>query len=299
MSKKKVKKVKNEVESNTASFSRDRYEFNHTTRFRFWAFTFNNYEEDEHEYRKRLKSRCSMFHFGHEICPTTGTPHLQGFLHVRKGLGTKGQGFKLSEMKSFFGDKVSFRPCWASEKHNMKYTGKGTDIIYYGPTRLTVISALEPWQTQLCEILDEEPDDRTIHWIYNTNGLAGKTVFCKWIYEKYDAIIIAKGEYNDIAQILAGAIKYGRNLNDKTIIAFNYGKAASGISYLGLESLKDGLMTSPKYESQTIVFNCPHVVVFSNKLPRITKLSFDRWRIWQLDSRDSDLIDITASILYG
>jgi hypothetical protein len=43
-------------------------------------------------------------------------------------------------------------------------------------------------------------------------------------------------------------------------------------------------MTSVKYETSTLVFNCPHVFCFSNELPEFDKLSSDRWKIWYIEN---------------
>ena len=48
---------------------------------RAWCFTLNNYTEGEVESLKSLPS--SYMLFGYETCPTTGTPHLQGYVYFK------------------------------------------------------------------------------------------------------------------------------------------------------------------------------------------------------------------------
>ena len=44
-----------------------------------FQMTYNNYTEDGEENLKEfITATCKMGFFGHEICPNTGTPHLQG-----------------------------------------------------------------------------------------------------------------------------------------------------------------------------------------------------------------------------
>ena len=69
-----------------------------------WVFTWNNYtEEDE---RKLQTMECKWLLYGHEIAPTTGTPHLQGCFVLnnprwRNGLKAELEGISyLAEMKS-------------------------------------------------------------------------------------------------------------------------------------------------------------------------------------------------------
>lgn len=48
------------------------------SRKRCFRFTLNNYKEEDVEFYKNLE--CEYLVFGKEICPTTGTPHLQGYV---------------------------------------------------------------------------------------------------------------------------------------------------------------------------------------------------------------------------
>lgn len=50
-------------------------------RIRGWCFTWNNYTEDDWEYIKTLK--CQYLVVGKEEAPTTGTPHLQGYIYYK------------------------------------------------------------------------------------------------------------------------------------------------------------------------------------------------------------------------
>lgn len=50
-----------------------------------YCFTYNNYTEDGEENLKLyLQEHCKYAIYGHETAPTTGTPHLQGFLSLKK-----------------------------------------------------------------------------------------------------------------------------------------------------------------------------------------------------------------------
>ena len=55
------------------------------------------------------------------------------------------------------------------------------------------------------------------------------------------------------------------------------------LQYSILESLKDQMIISTKYQGRTkILRKVPHVVVFTNEHPDMTKLSIDRYKIIQL-----------------
>lgn len=47
-------------------------------RSRAWVFTLNNYNDDHEAQIQNLE--CKYLVYGHEVAPTTGTPHLQGFV---------------------------------------------------------------------------------------------------------------------------------------------------------------------------------------------------------------------------
>jgi len=67
------------------------------------------------------------------------------------------------------------------------------------------------------------------------------------------------------------------------IVLFNFTRALEGhVSYTAIESVKDGLVFSGKYEGGTKIFKSPHVIVFSNWHPDVTQLTRDRWEIIQL-----------------
>ncbi len=55
------------------------------------------------------------------------------------------------------------------------------------------------------------------------------------------------------------------------------------VNYGLLEQLKNGCMFSGKYEGGQFVFPIPHVVVFANQAPDMSKFSLDRWLIKSLE----------------
>lgn len=66
------------------------------SRVRNFCFTFNNYTFDSEELLKQwLIANTKYAIFGHEIAPTTGTPHLQGYMNVIKQMTIKALQKKL------------------------------------------------------------------------------------------------------------------------------------------------------------------------------------------------------------
>jgi len=81
--------------------------------YRRTRFTFNNYPEgvEKPEFWKKLG--CSYLVFGYEICPTTGTPHLQGYCEFNSSK-------RFKTLKNF-NVKISWRRCNASGAANTLY----------------------------------------------------------------------------------------------------------------------------------------------------------------------------------
>ena len=133
------------------------------------------------------------------------------------------------------------------------------------------------WQKRILEIISEEPDDRTIWWFWEPFGGIGKTAFAKYLVAKCGATFLG-GKAADMQFAIAKA--FGETGRTPEVVVMNFPRSMEGkISYQGLESIKDMLFFSGKYESQMIVGNSPHVIVFANWEPDVSKLSADRWRV--------------------
>lgn len=241
-------------------------------------FTFNNYKKSDIEDIIEILEPISISYVFQEETGDNGTKHLQGCIKLKKKM--RWSEFNLPK-------EIHWEKCisWTDAVRYCTKTETRTGDIYSKglPKQLKIIKELRCWQKEVMELIKEEPDDRTITWIYDEEGCMGKTVFSKYLYAKSDAIIATGGGNKDIACLLACLKKEGRDLNDKTAFIFNFPRSTEGISYKAIESVKDGLMTSTKYESSTLVFNCPHVICFSNELPNTSKLSKDRWNILTIE----------------
>ncbi len=100
----------------------------------------------------------------------------------------------------------------------------------------------------------------------------------KYIYVHLEEVIILCGKRNDIAYqvVKNGTCKIA--LYDIPRTHMDY------VSYEAIEMVKNGLVTTGKYEGGTICFNTPHVICFANAPPDVEKLSKDRWAIWKIEN---------------
>ena len=63
-----------------------------------------------------------------------------------------------------------------------------------------------------------------------------------------------------------------------------------------LESIKDGITVSSKYNNNIIHFKVPNIsIVFSNTAPNMKELSKDRWKIFRI-LKDSELKEVTSEV---
>lgn len=87
-----------------------------------WCFTLNNYTADDEDNLQQLD--CRFILYGHEIAPTTGTPHLQGYVvwNASKRLS----GCRVQN------PRCNWLLCKGDSTSNIKYCSKGTDIYRRG-----------------------------------------------------------------------------------------------------------------------------------------------------------------------
>lgn len=135
---------------------------------------------------------------------------------------------------------------------------------------------LRQWQKDLEDDLKEEcVNDRIIEFYIDERGGAGKSYFQRYMLSKYPGRvqIVGVGKRDDIAHSIDPS---------KDIFLFNIPrKQFEYFNYAGLEMLKDRIVFSPKYDSETkYLSKTPHVVVFANEYPDMTKMSSDRYLIF-------------------
>lgn len=132
---------------------------------------------------------------------------------------------------------------------------------------------LSAWQSTMYELLQFEPNDRTIFFVVDYDGNNGKTWFAHWIYGKLDNVqIIPPGKKNDMVFALDEAVRI-------LFVDCPRSKQGEYIQYDFLEEVKNGYIFSPKYESRVKRLSKCHVVCLMNEDPDMTKLSEDRYHI--------------------
>lgn len=236
-----------------------------------WIFTYNNYTE-EHlvEIVDILVKKGYKYVIGKEV-GKEGTPHLQGYIRGEKAW----RPFTI--FKKFF--KIHWEKAGGNEDENIVYCTKEhnylTNLRIKKPLKILKESELYEWQKWIENMLNHEPNDRAIVWLWEPNGCAGKTTFCKYLSSKYGAIPL-EGKKNDILYCAAEF--------DSDIYIWDLERSMEEyISYGALEKIKNGYYMCSKYESKPIIRNSPHVIVFANFPPKKEALSEDRWLILNIN----------------
>jgi len=134
------------------------------------------------------------------------------------------------------------------------------------------------WQYLLLRYLrDCEPESRKVIWISDIRGNSGKTYFSKYLVSVMGAIRFENGKSNDIKHAY----------NGQKIVIFDLSRSQEDhVNYEIIESIKNGINFSAKYDSRMKIFKPPFVLVFANFAPIYNKLSADRWCVRDITETD-------------
>lgn len=261
-----------------------------SVRSRTWMLTWNNYSEEEKDnFTKWVEENCIDYAINPEV-GKNGTPHLQIFIEFKNPR-------TFSSLKKRW-NKPHIEQCWKPDKAKVYCSKEDTRV---GETILPKKAPpvkdplegleLKDWQKRLLAILNGEPDERKVIWIYDSVGNSGKTTLAKHLCIKYpdEALYLTGGPSNckyGVTSFLYSKTKgkLERNHRELKIALFDFTRSQDDrVSYQAIEEIKNGIFFNTKYESMMVTYNKPHVVIFSNFYPELNKLSQDRWDIWDLE----------------
>ncbi|ALY05862.1 replication-associated protein [Ctenophore-associated circular virus 4] len=245
---------------------------------RCFAFTWNNYPEEHFKLFDTVAQLSGCKFVYQEETGENGTKHLQGALYFENARSWT------SVRKLMDGWHLEVARNWmACVKYATKVETRTGDqysnFLELRPKDPLEGKVLHPWQSDVMNLISSDcSNDRTVHWFVDSEGAKGKTSLCKHILlNKVGWLFISAGKGGDILCAVARYLKSGKKLRG---VLANYSRDKEGfISYSALESIKDGLIFSTKYESQHAIFDSPHVICFANWIPDKRKLSDDRWDI--------------------
>lgn len=240
-----------------------------------WLFTWFNYPKDWRSTVSPFLRKKGAYVIGEEVCPTTGRPHLQGYCEFKKRL----RPFSLGLSREIRWEKAK-----GTRLHNTTYCTKDGSYVSHGLGIPPAVAKMHWRYLRPCQrgIVAKflEPEDplwgRNLWWFWEEGGNWGKTVTAMHMVDYRGAMVLG-GARNDIFCGVAAMLDKGIM---PPIVVFNLVQdAGNKVSYAAMESIKDGMFFSPKYESGMCRFNKPHIVVFANRPPAEGRMSCDRWRV--------------------
>lgn len=257
-----------------------------------WCFTFNNYKENEiDELIKVLAPISDLYYFCKEV-GDSGTPHLQGFVEFTN----KQRPMEVCK----FTNKIHWEKMKGSIEENLEYCRK-TDGEFF--TNMKFPRILEDplknkkyydWQQKIIDVIEGPPaNNRDVHWFWEKIGNVGKSMFCKHLLIKYDDVALVSGKGADIKYNLISQLKK-REINVVLIDIPRVNK--DYISYAAIEEIKNGMIVNTKYESETTLFNFPHVFIFANQAPELGHLSEDKLIVHDLNKYNEKDLELVESI---
>ena len=225
-----------------------------------------------------FKHLCKKFVYQVEKCPTTGRLHFQCCVSLKTkkrngelggeltGLGMKGCECLPASNQG----KIALKTyCMKNES---RVHGPWADHRIYMGEDLMPKEAWSRWMFEIEDMLKEVPHHRKIYWYYDQRGNRGKSIFSKYMWYHHKVLCITVGKVADILNVV---MKY-QNL---PMYIFDISRSVpEGVMneiYCALEHVKSGYFINTKYETGVVCMARPHVVVFSNHLPKLSSLSKD------------------------
>lgn len=252
------------------------------SRSRTWCFTINNYDNSVIVSLDSLVSGSQRFIYGFEE-GKSGTPHIQGYVqfknqkrftvlkkaiptaHWEKAKGTPTDNFKYCSKDGNY--KTNFAPKITRDDMKQMVAKTYENVIWH------------PWQRSVLDLVDAGPthrSDRIIYWVYEPTGNVGKSFLAKYLALR-PGTVICEGRkadiFNQVNTTIEGGVLPKFVLVDIPRVTLDF------VSYTALECLKNGLLYSGKYEGGVCIFPSPVVLCFANEMPKLEKMSKDRWAI--------------------
>lgn len=247
--------------------------------YRGWFFTIWETENTcfSEVFIQEFLINCKWFCFQLEQCPTTGRLHYQGCCYwgsVKKS-SVINEAFPSSQWKKLKCAKAGKLYC---SKNATRVKGPWTKGIQLPIKIKDPLEGLQPypWQSAVLDIIREEPDDRSIYWMWENQGKTGKSALCKHLVLQHGAMVLS-GTLKDLMYGIASMKEVPR------VVIWDIPRAHENhCSWAGIEKVKDGLFFSSKYEGRMVCYNPPHILCFANFEPPLEALSHDRWRIFEI-----------------
>ena len=151
------------------------------------------------------------------------------------------------------------------------------------PKPVKSIENLYPYQEIVIKILNEEPNDRDIIWIYGSYS-TGKTQLAKYLVLNKIAFGPLEGEKRHILSVVA---QHTDELAFILYLTADESEYTKHSFFDCIEKIKDGFFMSHFGTDNTkpIIMNSPHILVLANEGPDYSKTNMDkeRFQVFKID----------------
>lgn len=139
-----------------------------------------------------------------------------------------------------------------------------------------------PFQRELIDIALSREDRRSIYYVWEPTGNTGKTMLAEYLHI-YHGAIVTGGAASDMKYAVKRWQEIAGHYPMIIIVDVARSDRFTALGAKALESIKNAFFFSGKYESgMTHSDDKPNVIVFSNRMPRMSKFSSDRWKVAQI-----------------
>lgn len=152
----------------------------------------------------------------------------------------------------------------------------GSDIIFLD-------TQIRDWQRMVLGLIETQPHDvRKIHYFYDPKGGSGKSLFTKWLTFRRPGLVGHIDDAGTANQLKATAYNIGPK--DVYIVDLPRVRSSSQDDIMRvIESIKGGKLSTTLYGgAEVILFDPPLILIFSNHLPDVETMSYDRWEIFHI-----------------
>lgn len=249
-------------------------------RSRRWSFTLNNPSPEEINIIDTMDTKILVYQT--EVGETEGTTHIQGCVEFNnaRAFSSLHRLIERAHWEKSRNWKALLEYCQKEETR-----ADGPSMRRGLPEPVKDFFKLElacSWQHEVLEIVNSEPDQRTVYWFWERTGSTGKTTLARHLCINKNAICLSGKAADMKYAIMQMEIKPSVVIMDFVRSQEEY------ISYQGIEEIKNGMFFNSKYESGMCIYNPPHVIIFANFPPDESKLSADRWHIVDINGNEGE-----------
>lgn len=223
-----------------------------------------------HKEDSRVLSMERIYYPSKAVCET--------FIHL--GVGVNGSKRKIEEcLERLDNDEIPYDDLNYVKYYNTIHTIRADIESKRLKTDIKDSSyVFKPWQQLLCLLLKKQTD-RQIYFVYDIHGNVGKTWLAKWLISNQNFLFVeGKTGNHDLGPLILKHRPNGIVYNIPRSCRKDDGELM--VSYSSLESIKDGLMFTTKYQGFSGLIGSKLLLVLANQPPDKNQLSLDRFKVF-------------------